>query len=116
MKKTILLFTLAASVALFCSFQRATSTLKIMVLDNLGKVQEEVRIRLYTNKTDYEKDQNFIAEQMTNSNGNAQFGELRNQSYYVSAVKGDKDNSSNGVITETLRDDKLNKMKLIISD
>ena len=116
MKKTLLLISTLAIIALFANFQKATTTLKIMVYDNLGKIQEQTRVRLYTNKTDYEKDQNFISELMTNKNGNAEFINLKAGLYYVSAIKGDKDNSSNGVLTDTLKEDRLNKMKVIISE
>jgi hypothetical protein len=114
--KKLSIFVLMLAAALLISFQRATTTLKVMVIDNLGKIQQDARVRLYNTKEDYEKDQNFISELMTNSKGNAEFINLIAKPYFISAVKGDKDNSSNAVITDTLKDDRLNKIKLIISD
>lgn len=95
---------------------RCTSTLKIQVYDNLGKIADSCRVRVYTSKEDYEKEQNHVAEVYTKKNGICQVTGLCGKAYYINAVKGDKTNAGNGELTEVLEVDKLNKMKLIISE
>lgn len=116
MKKALIILSSILVFGIFANFQVTTTTLKVMVLDILGKAQENAKVRVYASKADYDKEQNPVAELMTNKNGNAEFSGLKTIQYYVSAAKDNKDNSSTGVTTDALKEFKLNKMKVIIQE
>lgn len=116
MKKTLITLSSIFILAVFTNFQVITTSLKVMVLDNMGKAQENAKVRVYASKADYDKEQNPVGELITNKNGNAEFSGLKTIQYFISAVKDAKDNSSNGVTTDILKEFKLNKMKVIIQD
>ncbi len=115
MKKIILLFTLAISIALF-SFQIITTSLKLTVINNLGKEEEGVRVRLFKTEADYKAEKNAIDEHYTDKKGVVHFKGLEPIPYYINAVKDKKNNYGNGELTDSLKDKQVNKIKVVIQD
>jgi uncharacterized protein (DUF2141 family) len=115
MKKGIILFTVILSLLLM-GFQVLSTQLKLNIRNNLGKPEEGVKVRIYVNEEDYNKDQNYVQEHYTDSKGNVSFKELNPIKYYISAVKDNKTNAGNGVVTDILKEFKVNKMLVIIQE
>jgi hypothetical protein len=115
MKKNILIIAVVATFFL-TGFQVLSTQLKINVRNNLGKAEEGVKVRIYLKEEDYNKDQNFVQEHYTDAKGNVSFKELQTVRYYINAVKDTKTNAGNGVISDSLKEFKVNKMLVIIQE
>ena len=115
MKKSILFISIIASFLLM-GFQIFGTQLKVNVRSNLGKPEEGVKVRIYLKEEDYNSDKNFVQEHYTDVKGNVSFKELNPTKYYISAVKDTKTNAANGVVSDTLKEYKINKMLIIIQE
>jgi len=90
--------------------------LKVTVRNELGNLESGAKVSLYIKKEDYEKSVNPVVTQTTDEKGNVFFKKLSPISYYLSAVKGDRDNSDAGERTDTLKLNRINKVTVIISE
>mgnify|MGYP002777099115 CR=1 FL=1 len=98
------------------SFQIITTQVKIKVMNNLGKVEEGVRVRLYKTEEDYKSEKNMVEEHYTDAKGYVTFKNLDPIAYYINAVKDNKNNYGNGEKTEPLKEKQINKMTVIIQE
>ena len=115
--KNLLIALLAVAVLAAFSPKRQvfTTSLRVAVLDDAGNVQEGATVTLYKTQQDLDKEQNPVGKPLvTDKRGIAIFRELDAQAYFVSAVKGDKDNTGGTVQTGALKANTLNKVNVII--
>lgn len=103
---------------LFSSFtsQMIPTSVKITVRNELGALESDVTVTLYATKSDYEKSANAVFEGKTDSKGTVYFQKLPQLNYYVSAVKGDKNNYGAGEKLDSLTENRVNKVTIIISE
>lgn len=91
------------------------TSLKITVLNELGNVEEGVKVTLYINDNNYKSEENPVSEsQITDKKGRVTFKNLEPIIYFVNAEKGDKNNYGAGVQTDTLQEGRINKVNIII--
>jgi len=115
MKKIV--FTVAlALTGLLVSFQIITTSLKLTVINNLGKEEEGVRVRLFKTEADYKAEKNAVDEHYTDKKGVVSFKGLEPIPYYINAVKDKKNNYGNGELTDSLKEKQMNKLKVVIQD
>lgn len=114
-KISIALFIVAC---IFFSFtaQMIPTSLKITVRNELGAIESDVQVKLYGNKEDYEKSVNPLFSGKTDSKGIVYFQYLKALNFYVSAEKGDRNNFGAGEKIDSLAENKVNKVTIIISE
>lgn len=115
MKKALLILSLGVSIFVM-SFQIISTQIKLTVLNNLGKEEEGVRVRLYKNEADYKAEKNAVDEHYTDKKGVVSFKSLEPIPYYINAVKDNKNNYGNGELTDSLKKNQINKIKIVIQD
>lgn len=112
-------FILFVSVFLFfCgfTFQLFKTDLRITVRNELGNTENDVDVTLYDTREDYEKSENAVQSGKTNAKGSVTFEGLKSQVYFINAEKGDMNNYGAGEKTDTLKEGKMNKVTVIISE
>jgi hypothetical protein len=112
MKTSFKLLLISFSIAL-TSFYVIKTQLTLTVRNELGNTEDNVKVQLFENEDDYQKEANVAAEGMTDEKGIVKFKELKPISYYVIARKDDKDNSGGGEQVK-LEANKINKATVII--
>ena len=90
------------------------TSLKINIRNELGNMESGVLVTLYANEQDFKKEENPVQSGVTNDKGMVTFKKLDAKAYYVTAVKGDKNNFGLGVQTNKLEVNKINKVTIII--
>jgi len=101
-------------VLLLSGFQLIKTTLHITVRDELGNIAEGATIQLFETEDDYLKEENVVAEGVSDKNGIAKFKELKAIAYYVIVRQDDKDNSGGGERTAELEARRINKVTIVI--
>lgn len=97
--------------------QILSTKLKITVVDNLGNVVQDAKVRIFRNEADYNKEANDLQKfKLTNAKGQVTFKKLEEASYYILVRKGDLDNTNGGSIVDTLKKGKVNKVNIVITD
>ncbi len=97
--------------------QILSTKLKITVVDALGNVVQDAKVRIFRNEDDYTKEANDLQKyQLTNAKGQVTFKKLEAASYYILVTKGDLDNTNGGSIVDTLKKGKVNKVNIVITD
>lgn len=97
--------------------QILSTKLKITVVDALGNVVQDAKVRIFKNEADYTKEANDLQKyQLTNAKGQVTFKKLEAASYYILVTKGDLDNTNGGSIVDTLKKGKVNKVNIVITD
>ncbi len=96
------------------SFQLLKTQLVITVRNDLGNIEEGVKVQLYETEEDYKSEKNVAFEGYTDKKGIVRFKELKPTAYYVLARKDDKDNFGGGEQVGKLEDGKINKVTVII--
>jgi SPX domain protein involved in polyphosphate accumulation len=104
----------ASMFMLMMSFQIIKTQLTITVRNELGNIEEGVKVQLFEREEDYKNETNVAAEAYTDKKGMAKFKELKAISYYVIARKDDKDNSGGGEVTGRLEANRINKTTIVI--
>jgi hypothetical protein len=105
---------LLALLFLLSGFQLIKTTLDITVRDELGNIVEGATIQLFETEDDYLKEENIVAESVSDKNGRAKFKDLKAIAYYVIVRKDDKDNSGGGERTGELEAKRINKVTIVI--
>jgi hypothetical protein len=91
------------------------TSLTVSVLDDLGNAVQGATIQLFAKEEDYLKEQNVVAEGVTEGNkGQFKFKDIDAIAYYVIVRKDDMDNSGGGEKIAKLEEKKLNKVNIII--
>ena len=122
MKKLSMLLLLATTCLVLTSSKEATTlrlptTLQVTVLDDIGNVQKNAKVSLYTNAKHHEIKKHQIAGPLkTDAKGRVTFKKLKPIPYYIHAEKGSKDNTLGAIKVGKLKKGKINKINVIISD
>ncbi|MFO7256603.1 MAG: hypothetical protein DIU61_002850 [Bacteroidota bacterium] len=95
-------------------FQLIKTTLNITVRDGLGNTVEGATVRLFENEDDYNKEQNAVAEGVTDDKGVVKFKDLKDIAYFVLAEKDDLNNFGGGEKTGKLEAKRINKVTVVI--
>jgi hypothetical protein len=108
------IFVFFSLVLLLSGFQLIKTTLHITVRDELGNIVEGATVQLFETEDDYLKEENVVAESMTDKYGIAKLKDLKAIAYYVIVRKDDKDNSGGGEKTAELEAKRINKVTIVI--
>jgi hypothetical protein len=91
------------------------TSLEITVRDNLGNVVEGAEVQIFSNKEDYQNEENPVQGiKYSDEKGRAKFTDLETQEYYVNVKKGDMNNYGAGIKTDLLAEKRNNKVTIII--
>lgn len=96
------------------SFQLIKTQLTVTVRNELGNIEEGVKVQLYETEDDYKAEKNAAAEGFTDKKGIVKFKDLKAIEYFLLARKDDKDNFGGGEKTGKLEEKKFNKVTVII--
>lgn len=96
------------------SFGLIKTQLVVTVRNELGNIEEGVKVQLYETEDDYKAEKNAAAEGYTDNKGVVKFKELKPTVYFLLARKDDKDNFGGGEQTGKLEENKINKVTVII--
>lgn len=116
MKKyvSIVLLSLLVTAAL-PAYQIFKTAMKITVYDDLGNAVEGASVRLFENEEDYKKEKNQVEDTLyTDEKGEAYFKKLKPQPYFLLIEKGDMNNWNGATQTDTLKEKRVNKVRIII--
>jgi uncharacterized protein (DUF2141 family) len=114
MKPVFRAFLGTAVLLLAMSFQIIKTQLSVTIRNELGNIEEGVKVQLFETEEDYKAEKNVAAEGYTDKKGIVKFKDLKATSYYVIAAKDDKDNSGGGEQTGKLEENRINKVTIVI--
>lgn len=114
MKPVSKILTALSFAILLSGFQLIKTQLSVTVRDELGNIVEGATVQLFETEQDYTKEENKVAEGITDKNGNLKLKELKAIAYYVIVRKEDKDNSGGGERTAKLEAKRINKVTIVI--
>ncbi|MBL7871544.1 MAG: hypothetical protein JNM78_08030 [Cyclobacteriaceae bacterium] len=111
--------TILFAFVISCSFvdtsaQIFNTSLTITVRDEVGNLVSGAEVKLYKSEQDYQKEENSVTEETSDSKGIVKLKKMEAISYYVIVRKGDKDNSGGGEIIGKLEEGKFNKVTIVI--
>ena len=113
-KLTILSLTVLFAVGM-TSAQIIKTSLRITVLDEVGNPVEEATVVLYETEEDYRSESNPVTKPgKSDAKGRVKFSDLEEKSYFVQAVKDDKNNDGRGAQISPLSAKKQNRINIII--
>jgi hypothetical protein len=95
-------------------FQLINTRFNATVRDDLGNTVEGASVQLFETEDDYNKEENVVAQAVTDSKGKVSIKDLKAISYFVIVRKGEKDNSGGGERTAKLEENKINRVTIII--
>jgi hypothetical protein len=95
-------------------FQLIKTSLNITVRNELGNTVEGATVRLFENEEDYNKEENAVAEGVTDEKGVVKFKDLKDIAYFVLVEKDDLNNFGGGEQTGKLEAKRINKVTIVI--
>lgn len=112
----LLLFVVAIALPSKSNAQLLKTNLTVMVVDELGNVQNGARVTIYENEEDYTAKANPVRSNLlTDDKGRVKIKKLKEIAYYLRVEKGDKNNAGGGVKTGKLVTKRTNKVNIVIS-
>jgi hypothetical protein len=114
MKPMSRILTVLSLAILLSGFQLIKTQLHITVRDELGNIVEDATVQLFETEEDYLKEENVVAEGVTDKRGIVKLKDLKPIAYYVIVRKEDKDNSGGGERTAELEEKRINKVTIVI--
>jgi uncharacterized GH25 family protein len=119
MKKSgflIIILALVVSGLAYSSNEQIFPTgMRITVLSRLGNPVENAKVTVYSNREDYESEENAIAgPAFTDKKGRVTFKNLEEKQYFVQVIKGDESNYGDAEQTGKLKKGKINKFNIVI--
>lgn len=119
MKKYLIITLMTTLVFGFSAFAYANlkllpTSLKVLVLDELGNPVEGAEVSLFKTEEDYREGKNMLVKKTTDDDGEAVFKKLEVMSYFVHAHYEGKTNVGGGVQTEELIEGRTNKVNTIV--
>jgi len=111
MKKLLALTLIFVIVTGFATLLK--TSLNVTVRDETGNVVQGAKIKLYSNRENWEKEIGHFAEDSTDEKGIAKFKEVTSLNIFVLARQGEKDNTGGGEQVK-LEQGKINKITVII--
>ena len=95
-------------------FQLIKTSLNITVRNELGNTVEGATVRLFENEDDYNKEENAVAEGVSDAKGVVKFKDLKDIAYFVLVEKDDLNNFGGGEQTGKLEAKRINKVTIVI--
>jgi hypothetical protein len=114
MKTTFRILSAFALLVVLMSFYFIKTQLTVTVRNELGNIEEGVKVQLFETEDDYQKETNVAAQELTDEKGIVKFKDLKPIAYYIIARKGDKDNSGGGEQVGKLEPNRINKVTVVI--
>jgi hypothetical protein len=114
MKRVIYISLISIFTIALMSAARIKTQIVITVRNDLGNIEEGVKVQLYETEEDYKAEKNAAFEGYTDAKGVVKFKELKPMVYFVLARKDDKDNFGGGEQTGKLEENRINKVTVII--
>jgi hypothetical protein len=114
MKPTLKILFALVIIVLGSGFQLIKTTLNVTVRDELGNTVQGASVQLFETEDDYNKEENVVAQGVTDAKGMLRLKELKAAPYFVIVRKDDKDNSGGGEQVGRLEANKINKVTIII--
>ena len=111
MKKALSILFVLILITSFASYLKTNLT--ITVIDELGNAVADADIKIYSNRENWEKEENPILQGTSDEKGIAKFKDLSQLTIYILVRKDDKDNTGGGEMTK-LEDGKFNKIRVVI--
>jgi hypothetical protein len=111
MKKSISILFVLLFITSFAAYLKTNLT--VTVLDELGNSVAGAEINIYSNRENWEKEENPILQGTTDEKGIVKFKDLSQLNIYILVRKDDKDNTGGGEMTK-LEDGKFNKIRVVI--
>ena len=118
--KKYLIITLVSILVMNASFYAVggkkllPTSLKVLVLDELGNPVKGAEVSLFINEDDYRAGENLIMKKKTDDKGEVVFKKLDVIQYFVHADFEGKTNVGGGVQTEKLVEGRINKVNTIV--
>lgn len=107
-------FTIGISAYAFADLKLLPTSLKVLVLDELGNPVEGAEVSVYTSEEDYRAGENLLIKKVTDDKGEVVFKKLEVKAYFVHADYEGKTNVGGGVLTETLVEGRINKVNTVV--
>lgn len=114
MKRIIYISFISILTISLMSSARIKTQIVITVRNDLGNLEEGVKVQLYEKEEDYKAEQNVAFEGYTDAKGVVKFKEVKPITYFLLARKDDKDNFGGGEQTGKLEENRINKITVII--
>lgn len=108
------LITFGVSAYAFTDLKLLPTTLKVLVLDELGNPVEGAEVSLFKSEEDYRAGENLIMKKTSDDKGEVVFKKLDVMKYFVHADYEGKTNIGGGVQTEKLVEGRINKVNTIV--
>lgn len=94
--------------------QLLPTSLRITVLNKLGNPVEGASIQLFASQEAYDAGEPVVATGSSDQKGRVKITDLQPTLYYIDAEKDDLNNIGNGIVTDSLREGRMNKVNVII--
>ncbi|MEP2024266.1 MAG: carboxypeptidase-like regulatory domain-containing protein [Reichenbachiella sp.] len=107
-------FIIGVSTYAFADLKLLPTSLKILVLDELGNPVEGAEVSLFMNEDDYRNGTNPFMKKTSDKKGEVVFKKLEVSEYFVHADFEGKTNVGGGVQTEKLVEGRINKVNTIV--
>jgi len=114
MKRIIFISLISVFAISVISAARIKTQITITVRNDLGNIEEGVKVQLYEKEEDYKAETNAAFEGYTDAKGVVRFKDVKPIVYYLLARKDDKDNFGGGEQTGKLEENRINKVTVII--
>lgn len=114
MKRILYISLISIFTISLLSTARIKTQITITVRNDLGNIEEGVKVQLYEKEEDYKAEKNVAFEGYTDAKGIVKFKDVKAISYFLLARKDDKDNFGGGEQTGKLEENRINKITVII--
>lgn len=94
--------------------QLLPTSMRITVLNNLGNPVEGASIKVYTSQEAYDAGEPMVASGNSDQKGRFKVKDLEPTVYFIEAEKDELNNIGNGIVTDSLREGRMNKVNIII--
>ncbi|MFT4537274.1 MAG: hypothetical protein ACI9P5_004655 [Saprospiraceae bacterium] len=112
----ILIFVTSSFSFSLISHSLLPTSLKIKVVNSKSESMQDVTVTLYGTEKAYRAGQNPLFEsKKTDKHGLVVFKKLKPEAYYIHAVKGNASNMGEKVLTDALKEGRINKVTTLIS-
>lgn len=107
-------FALGISAYTYADLHLLPTSLKVLVIDELGNPVPGAEVSLFKTEEDYRAGENLLVKKTTDKDGEVVFKKLEVGSYFVHADYDGKTNVGGGVQTEKLVEGRINKVNTIV--
>ncbi|WP_420582562.1 carboxypeptidase-like regulatory domain-containing protein [Reichenbachiella sp.] len=104
----------AVSAYAYTDLHLLPTSLKVLVLDELGNPVKGAEVSLFNSEEDYRAGENLLVKKTTDEDGEVVFKKLEVTSYFIHADFDGKTNVGGGVQTEKLVEGRINKVNTVV--